>query len=124
VRILHTFFRNGLRNWMKSSRCCPGIQTPQISIQLSIFGKCWTNKFDPWRLHLTTYRTWSAANVLVPETTGESPIEWQHAEDQKHTMQVFVIFWLICVHMYGQWCVLCHRASLLLCLSIEEWRQV
>jgi len=54
---LHTLFRNGLRN--KSTRCCSGLQIPQISIELSICGMCWTNKFDPWRLYFAAYRTWS-----------------------------------------------------------------
>ncbi len=39
-------FRNGLRKMTKSSRCCLGLQIPKISIQLSIYGLCWTNKSD------------------------------------------------------------------------------
>jgi len=35
----------------KGWRCCPGLQIFQISIQLSIVGMCWINKF-----HLATNR--------------------------------------------------------------------
>ncbi len=45
-----------LRN-MTSSGCCLGLQISQISIRLSIYGICWTNKSDPWRPHLTTCQT-------------------------------------------------------------------
>uniref|UniRef100_A0A8C4N7B6 Transposase Tc1-like domain-containing protein n=1 Tax=Eptatretus burgeri TaxID=7764 RepID=A0A8C4N7B6_EPTBU len=54
---LHTLFGNGLTNMMKCSRCFPGLQILKISIRLSICGMCWTDKSDPRRLHLTTYRT-------------------------------------------------------------------
>ena len=54
---LHTLFGNGLRNMMKCSRCCPGLQILQISIRLSICGMCWNDKSDPRRIHLATYRT-------------------------------------------------------------------
>ena len=51
------WFRNGLRNTTTSLRCCLGLQVPQTSIRSSICGTFWTNKSDPWRPHLTTYRT-------------------------------------------------------------------
>ena len=42
------------------------LQSPQISVQSSICGTSWTNKADPWRLHLTTSGLkGSAAEVLV-----------------------------------------------------------
>jgi len=44
---MHTLLKNGLRNMMKSSRCCPGFQVPQISIWLRICGMCWTNHSSP-----------------------------------------------------------------------------
>ena len=50
------WFRNGLRS-TTSLRCWLGLQIPQISIQSSICGMCWTNKSNPWRPHLATYRT-------------------------------------------------------------------
>lgn len=42
------WFRNGLRN-TTSSRCCLGLQIPQIAIQLSICRICWTIESDSWR---------------------------------------------------------------------------
>ena len=42
------WFRNGLRRTTASLRCWLGLQIPQISIQSSICGMCWTNKFDPF----------------------------------------------------------------------------
>ena len=61
-RIMHhatkqKWLRNGLRSTM-SLRCWLGFQIPQTSIQSSICEMCWTNKSDPWRPHLATYRTW------------------------------------------------------------------
>ncbi len=58
-------YKNSLRIMTKSSRCCLVLQTPQISIQLSICVMCWTNKINPWRLHLTTY-------VLVSDVPGHA----------------------------------------------------
>lgn len=43
------------KSMMNSPRCCPGLQIPQISNQLSIHGMCWANQFNPRWLHLTTY---------------------------------------------------------------------
>lgn len=60
---LQKWFRNGLRNTVMSLRCWLGLQSPYISIQSSICRMCLTNKFDPWRPHLKTYRT--TANVPV-----------------------------------------------------------
>ena len=58
-------FRNGLRGTTMSWRCRLDLQIPQISVQSSICGTCWTNKSDPWRPHLATYRT---ADIVVPDT--------------------------------------------------------
>ncbi len=49
--------KNGLRNMTKSSRCCLGLQFPQMSRLLSIYGMCWTYKCDSWRTYLTPFRT-------------------------------------------------------------------
>ena len=48
-------FRNGLRSATTSLGC--SFQIPTISIPSSVCGMCWTHKSDPWRPHLTTYRT-------------------------------------------------------------------
>ena len=61
-RIMHRatkqkWFRNGLRSTATSLRCWVVLQIPQISIQSSICGICGTNKSDPWRPHLATYKT-------------------------------------------------------------------
>ena len=61
-RIMHCatkqkWFRNGLRSTTTSLRCWLGLQIPQISIQSSICGMCLTNKSNPWRPHLATYKT-------------------------------------------------------------------
>lgn len=66
---LHRLFRNGLSIMMKkSSRCCPVLQIPQLSIWMSIYGMCWTNS-NPWWLQHTGLEV-SPVNVLVPDTTG------------------------------------------------------
>lgn len=52
-----------LRSTKMSLRCWFGLHNPQISIQLSIGGMCWTSKSDPWRFHPATCST--AANILV-----------------------------------------------------------
>ena len=44
-----------VQQWLKEHDA--GLQILQISIRLSICGICWTDKSDPRRLHLTTYRT-------------------------------------------------------------------
>ena len=63
---LHKLFGNGLRNMTKSSKCCPGLRIPQISIRSNICGMCWNTKSDPRWFHPTG----SPANVLEPGTTG------------------------------------------------------
>ncbi len=76
---LQKLFRNDLRNMIRSSRCCLGLPISQISIQLSIYGMCWMKNLingglaesiqsNP-SLQLAGFKG-SAANVLVPETTG------------------------------------------------------
>ena len=52
--IKQQWVRNDLRS-TTCLRCWLGLQIPQI--QSSIRGMCWTNKSDPWRPHLATYRT-------------------------------------------------------------------
>ncbi len=76
-----TKFRNGMRNITKTSMCCH-LQSAQFSVRLSIYGMCWTNRSNPWEAHqiLAGFQG-SAANVLVPETTGHS--------------QVVLMLWLI-----------------------------
>ena len=49
--------QDGLRRTKTSLMCRLGLQIPQISIQPSICQMWWTNKSDPWRPHLATYRT-------------------------------------------------------------------
>ncbi|KAK3563425.1 hypothetical protein QTP86_028167 [Hemibagrus guttatus] len=51
------WFRNGLMTTTTSLRSWLDLLIPQISIQSSIYGMCWTNKSHPWRPRLTTYRT-------------------------------------------------------------------
>jgi len=39
-------------------KSCSDLQIPQIPIQVSICGMCWTNRFNLQWLHLTSYRIW------------------------------------------------------------------
>ncbi len=89
-------FRNGLRNKTEFKLL------PQISVQLSIYGMCWTNKSDPWRFKR------SAANVLVPDTTRHIPrswspcldvseLVWQHDGDLHNILYIYKCVLFICL---------------------------
>lgn len=60
--------QDGFRNMKKPPLCCLDHQTHQISIPLSTFRPCWTNKFALQNLHLI--RTF--VNILALDFKGES----------------------------------------------------
>lgn len=72
---------------------------------------CRTNKFDPWRPHLTTfwdYRMCCYSNILVLDTADSSELFWQQKWDLHNTRQVVIVFgWLRYV-----WFVLGHQVCL------------
>ncbi len=42
-----------VQKWYEEHKCkVLGLQSPQISIQFTIYGICWINKSDPWRPNL------------------------------------------------------------------------
>ncbi len=53
-RIMHLVTLQKSLDMINSSRCCLGL--PQITIQMSIFWMCWTNKSGPRRPHLAICR--------------------------------------------------------------------
>ena len=86
---VHSQLGIGLANVMKSSRRCPDLQIPLISIQLSIYGKN-HNKSNPQWLHNSLCL--GAINQKVPSEFKP----WVEAalQDMDDQQQVVIIFWL------------------------------
>lgn len=100
-----TWSRNGLRSRTTSLRCWLGLQLPQISIQSSICGKCWTDHGPTSQLPIFKG---SVANILVPGITahlqGSNGIHTSTGQccfdikwGQHNIQQMVIMLWLISV---------------------------
>ena len=54
-----------------STRFWLGLQTPQISMQLSISGMYWNKTSDPWRIHDVTCSFWQSIGARYHRTPSE-----------------------------------------------------
>jgi len=87
---MHTLLRNNLRN-MKSSRCCPDLQIPKISIKFNPQNPPPCNLQDLKDLLLMS---WSQRHIQgygrVWVSGPGSALFWQHTEDQ-HQIRLLII---------------------------------